>query len=542
MSVLSTMVIQPFVSLRLSKDSGFLYPHPANLPERKRSLRRRILALSLRPDRSESPQPEPPTSSLRLAASAILFLTVGVRACIACSLSNPNDKRAMDHLPPPSVTETRLDGHTLESHPDDVEITDEELKSAFEKWRSKAYSLTVPLRVIALRGSVPPAWVKDFIQVQGKRLKFQVEFRSTLDAIYQELSSASKERHVSVKSTIAADIITLADSWLDMAIRGGIIESLGDAEKSDWFNCLSDKWKAYLRRNDGGELDPNGRIWGVPYRWGCMVIAYKKTKFKKHNFAPIEDWSDLWRPELAGKISMVDSPREVVGAVLKYMQGSYNTKNFATEISGGRDAVFHNLTALQRQVRLFDSVHYLKALGAGDVWVAVGWSSDILPAAKRLSDVVVVVPKSGTSLWADLWAIPAATGLVTEQIGGRVRGPSPLVHQWFEFCLQAARGLPLQQEVIPGALASSLGDAPLTKSVQYVHNDEPQLETNFVAGMPPPEILERCEFLEPLPEATLEDYKQLLRETQKPGISWMNYICKSFSGNFSASDVNLRSS
>ncbi|CAN6487008.1 unnamed protein product [Victoria cruziana] len=492
MSVLSTMVIQPFVSLRLSKDSGFLYPHPANLPERKRSLRRRILALSLRPDRSESPQPEPPTSSLRLAASAILFLTVGVRACIACSLSNPNDKRAMDHLPPPSVTETRLG--------------------------------------------------EDFIQVQGKRLKFQVEFRSTLDAIYQELSSASKERHVSVKSTIAADIITLADSWLDMAIRGGIIESLGDAEKSDWFNCLSDKWKAYLRRNDGGELDPNGRIWGVPYRWGCMVIAYKKTKFKKHNFAPIEDWSDLWRPELAGKISMVDSPREVVGAVLKYMQGSYNTKNFATEISGGRDAVFHNLTALQRQVRLFDSVHYLKALGAGDVWVAVGWSSDILPAAKRLSDVVVVVPKSGTSLWADLWAIPAATGLVTEQIGGRVRGPSPLVHQWFEFCLQAARGLPLQQEVIPGALASSLGDAPLTKSVQYVHNDEPQLETNFVAGMPPPEILERCEFLEPLPEATLEDYKQLLRETQKPGISWMNYICKSFSGNFSASDVNLRSS
>lgn len=55
------------------------------------------------------------------------------------------------------------------------------------------------------------------------------------------------------------------------------------------------------------------------------------------------------------------------------------------------------------QVRLFDSLNYIKAFGVGDVWVAVGWSSDILPIAKRSSNVAVVVPKSGTSLWADLW-------------------------------------------------------------------------------------------------------------------------------------------
>lgn len=37
------------------------------------------------------------------------------------------------------------------------------------------------------------------------------------------------------------------------------------------------------------------------------------------------------------------------------------------------------------------------------MWVAVGWSSDIIPVAKRMSNVAVVVPKSGASLWADLW-------------------------------------------------------------------------------------------------------------------------------------------
>ncbi|KAH9716561.1 putrescine-binding periplasmic protein-related [Citrus sinensis] len=164
-----------------------------------------------------------------------------------------------------------------------------------------------------------------------------------------------------------------------------------------------ENWKS--KTNDAGEIDPRGKICAAPYRWGTVVIAYKKSKFRKHNLAPIEDWKDLWRPELAGRISMVNSPRE--------------------------------------------------AFGIGDVWVAVGWSSDVLPAVKHMSNVAVV-PKSGASLWADLWAIPAASRLETKQIGGRVRGLSPLIHQWIEFCLQTARALPFKQEVIPGASPSAL--------------------------------------------------------------------------------------
>lgn len=39
--------------------------------------------------------------------------------------------------------------------------------------------------------------------------------------------------------------------------------------------------------------------------------------------------------------------------------------------------------------------------------MAVGWSSDVIPVAKRMSDVAVIVPKSGASIWADLWVHPA---------------------------------------------------------------------------------------------------------------------------------------
>lgn len=47
---------------------------------------------------------------------------------------------------------------------------------------------------------------------------------------------------------------------------------------------------------------------------------------------------------------MVDNPREVVGAVLKSLGGTYNTSDFDAEIPGGREAVKERFVALQRQV------------------------------------------------------------------------------------------------------------------------------------------------------------------------------------------------
>lgn len=49
---------------------------------------------------------------------------------------------------------------------------------------------------------------------------------------------------------------------------------------------------------------------------------------------------------------MVDCPREVIGAVLKYMGASYNANNINLEVNGGRDGVKHNLALLSKQVLL----------------------------------------------------------------------------------------------------------------------------------------------------------------------------------------------
>ncbi|XP_050272754.1 uncharacterized protein LOC126715938 [Quercus robur] len=482
-------------------------------------------------DDDDSPNPKT-SSSLRLAA-VIFFL-----GCFTFTAASAR----LFKVPPPALASTVhdqiQDDHGGDSakpeNVENLEDDDKELRAKFQAWKSKTYALTVPLTVVALRGSLPPSWIKDFIESQGRRLKFRLKYNGSLEGIFSDLSMPSRKGNVSPSSTLAADIVSVGDSWLNFAITKAIIEPIQGVEDLEWFKGLSDKWKVYLRRNSVGEIDPEGKIWAAPYRWGCMVIAYKKSKFQQQKLAPIEDWADLWRPELAGRISMVDSPREVIGAVLKYMGASYNTNNIDLQVAGGRSAVQKNLELLGKQVRLFDSVNYLKAFGVGDVWVAVGWSSDVIPIAKRSSNVAVIVPKSGASLWADLWAIPAASRFETNQIGGRVRGPSPLIHQWIEFCLQAARALPFKQEVIPGASPSALESAQVKMPAEFTKG-KPRLDTNLIAGIPPPEILARCEFLEPLSDSALSEYQSLISTMQKPGhglIQGMHHYISSVIRNF----------
>lgn len=49
---------------------------------------------------------------------------------------------------------------------------------------------------------------------------------------------------------------------------------------------------------------------------------------------------------------MVDSPREIIGAVLKYMGASYNTLDITSQVAGGKTALLEKLMLLTKQVNL----------------------------------------------------------------------------------------------------------------------------------------------------------------------------------------------
>ncbi|GAY49760.1 hypothetical protein CUMW_121550 [Citrus unshiu] len=106
---------------------------------------------------------------------------------------------------------------------------------------------------------------------------------ASIDGIVNNLSVPFNKVKAKSASYMAVDLVSVGDSWLSFAIKKRLIEPIAGAEDLDWFKCLSHKWK-----NDAGENDPRGEIWVAPYRWGTMVRAYKKSKFQKHNLAPIE--------------------------------------------------------------------------------------------------------------------------------------------------------------------------------------------------------------------------------------------------------------
>lgn len=90
--------------------------------------------------------------------------------------------------------------------------------------------------------------------------------------------------------------------------------------------------------------------------------------------------------------------------------------------------------------------------------------------------------------------------------------------------MQAARALPFKQEVISGASPSALESSTLSEMSEELLKGKPSLDTNLIAGVPPPEILARCEFSEPLSDATLSDYKWLVANMQKPDPVLINRI------------------
>jgi hypothetical protein len=67
-----------------------------------------------------------------------------------------------------------------------IDIVDKELEESFNAWKSKTYALTVPLKVVALRGSIPPSWIK---VCDKHSSKFVIAICAVFEILVNKLSS-----------------------------------------------------------------------------------------------------------------------------------------------------------------------------------------------------------------------------------------------------------------------------------------------------------------------------------------------------------------
>ncbi|MCT7972364.1 extracellular solute-binding protein [Laspinema olomoucense] len=289
-----------------------------------------------------------------------------------------------------------------------------------------------------------------------------------------------------------ADLVTLGNYWLERAIAQKLILPLDPTTLEQWDN-LPSQWQTLVRRNAAGKLDPKGQVWGAPYRWGTTVIAYRADKVKNLGWTP-QDWSDLWRPELRDRLSLLDSPREVIGLTLKTLGHSYNRDRLAD-----LPELKEKLLALHRQARLYSNDAYLQPLLLGDTWVAVGWSTDILATMQRNPKIRAVVPPSGTALWSELWVRPAGPNPVNTETPPPA---SSLAKQWINFCWNPEMAVQLSQ------LGKAVSPMLLNRDREEL---PPALQTDGIL-LPTAEAIAKSEFIEPLTPEIAETYQALWRE------------------------------
>jgi putative spermidine/putrescine transport system substrate-binding protein len=113
---------------------------------------------------------------------------------------------------------------------------------------------------------------------------------------------------------------------------------------------------------------------------------------------------------------------------------------------------------------------------------------------RRNSNVEAVFPTSGTALWADLWVRPAT---VTAQPS---TAQSSALAQWINFCWQP--------QIAPQLSLLSQAASPILTALNPDSLPE-ELRRNSLLLPKAETLLNRSEFLEPISDATVEQYRSL---------------------------------
>jgi spermidine/putrescine-binding protein len=149
----------------------------------------------------------------------------------------------------------------------------------------------------------------------------------------------------------------------------------------------------------------SGNEYSAPYQWGHTGMALN-TSVVGADYEPT--WGLIFDPELAGEfsgqISLLNDPRETMGAALRYLGYSVNTTS-EEELAEATDLV----SAARDNLAAFDTDQADELLVNGETVIAHGYSGDMFVQfleADDPSQFVYFVPQEGGVRWVDTIAIP----------------------------------------------------------------------------------------------------------------------------------------
>ena len=187
------------------------------------------------------------------------------------------------------------------------------------------------------------------------------------------------------------DVIVPSNDFVDRMWKANLLEKLDHSKIPNFKKNVGAEFQ------DGG-FDP-GRRYSMPYMWGTMGIAYRKSKVAKPT-----SWSVVWgkqSDQYAGKIAWISEPSSMLGMALKYHGNSFNSEN-ADEIRAATD----QLIKYKKNVKAIAEDNGQDLLASGEVDIAVEWNGDIAQLYNEDTDIGYVIPDEGSYYWQDCLSIP----------------------------------------------------------------------------------------------------------------------------------------
>jgi spermidine/putrescine transport system substrate-binding protein len=196
---------------------------------------------------------------------------------------------------------------------------------------------------------------------------------------------------------------------------------------------------------------------------GSTGIVFQKTY-------EMRAWSDLWDPRMAGKITMLDDPPEVLGTCLKKLGHSINSGNESELRAAQREAI-----AQKKLLRAYLNAEVRDQMVAGDVAAAQAWAVTAGQAIEAAPlKLGFVLPVEGFARFADTMAILRESGRVE------------LAHKFIDYLLQPQ---------VAAEIVKATQTATANLAAQRLLPVE--LRENMVL-YPSAEVLARGEWFEPL--------------------------------------------
>lgn len=267
------------------------------------------------------------------------------------------------------------------------------------------------------------------------------------------------------------DILVPTGNAVETLIRQGALRELDKARL------------ARLKNIKPEFLDPAfdpGNRYSVPYAYSITLLGYNVERLRALDL-PTDTWALVFEPrhlkKLRGRVSVLNSHRELMGAALRYLGYSAQDRD-----PRHWEEAKNLILRAKPYWATFSNSTYIKELAIGNLWVAHGYSNDMYRAADdarkagRPFHIAWTTPKEGAVLGVDSMVL-------------HVSGRRPdLAHRFIDFMLDGRNAAELSNLIGAGN--------PNADAMRYIRAE---LASNPDVFPPAQTVAKRLDVLRDLP-------------------------------------------